>query len=169
MNWKLSTNLQKIYIKLQQCHKISSIIIEIIKTILPHSDTATTEVFYNFCQRNCSVTISFLLSANVRDIFRSIDVMSTSAPVFLNSLWRFLIWMVMDASSSLTGSSGKYFPRHHVNILSPPPLAVAAPIGGIFFFFSDRYLWMMLVKTFPGISKFKNDFILPISLKWNQY
>lgn len=71
----------------------------------------------------------------------------------------------MDASSSLTGGSGKYFPRPHLNILSPPPLVVAAPAGGIFFSFSDQYLWMMLVKTFPGISKFKNEFILPISMK----
>lgn len=41
----------------------------------------------------------------------------------------------MDASSSLTGGSDKYFPRPHVNILSPPPLAVADPAGGIFFSF----------------------------------
>lgn len=61
----------------------------------------------------------------------------------------------MDASSSLTGGSGKYFPRPHLNILSPPPLVVAAPAGGIFFSFSDQYLWMMLVKIFLAFPNLK--------------
>lgn len=161
--------MQKIYIKLQPCHNISSITIEIIKTNFTSQRYCNHGNFSIISAKEIfSVTISFLLSVNVRGIFWSIDVMSTSELVFLNSLWKFLIWMVMDASSSQTGGSGKYFPRPHVNILSPPPLAVAAPAGGIFFSFLDQYLWMMLVKIFPGISKLKNDFILPISLKHNQ-
>lgn len=73
--------------------------------------------------------------------------------------------MVMDVLFLLIGSLGKYFLRYYVNIFFLFLLVVVVFIGGIFFFFLDWYFWMMLVKIFFGIFKFKNDFIFLISLK----
>lgn len=79
---------------------MSSITIDIIKTILLHSDTAKTETFLSFLAKNCFRNDQFSslnkcqghFRVNRRDVYNCTTFSEFSVKGYL--------WMVMDASSS---------------------------------------------------------------------